>query len=58
MVKGPHPQDDIQPMFAAERNKFSQIVTTSKVEYAFILFHMVPEKIGGYHIDAAHAHFD
>ena len=58
VIEGAHPQNDVQTMFPAECNEFSQIVTTGKVKYAFILFDMIPKKISRYHIDAAHAHFD
>ena len=58
MVEGSHPQDHIQPMLRAQRNKAANIPSSGKIKDAFFFLHVVPEQVGGYDVHAAHAHLD
>ena len=57
VVEGTDPENDIQPMLPAQGNEPPQVPPPGKVKYALFLFDMVPEEVGGYHVDPAHAHF-
>lgn len=58
VVEGSDPYDHVHPVFFAKLQELPDVAVSVKTEFSFFFLMMVPENVGGNHIDPAHLHLE